>query len=129
MEYRCAPIYKYLSILVIFFLFLAYYKCINNDKFLPISVIFVTVIIIIDHMLILNQPHITSDRKEGFSSNNEDDDKEDMEEDMEEDLDDLDEDLLDDEDYEVKSPRKTKPSERKVPKKSNDKAGSCKTCE
>jgi hypothetical protein len=66
MEYRYAPIYKYLAILVIFFLFLNHYKSIRDELFLPIVVIFITVIIIIDHMVILNHPRITADNKEHF---------------------------------------------------------------
>jgi hypothetical protein len=64
MEYRCAPIYKFLVMMVIYFLFLSHYKNITSDKYLPIVLIFIGVQYIVDHMLILNYPAITSDKKE-----------------------------------------------------------------
>jgi ABC-type antimicrobial peptide transport system permease subunit len=64
MEYRFAPIYKYLVLVVIFFLFMSYYKTITNEKYLPIVLIFVIVMFIVDHMSMLNHPHLTSDKKE-----------------------------------------------------------------
>lgn len=71
MEYRFAPIYKYLVILVIFFLFLSYYKNITSEKYLPIVLIFVLVNYIVDHMTILNHPILTHDIKENIQNKEE----------------------------------------------------------
>jgi hypothetical protein len=109
MRYLYAPIYKYLALLVIFFLFVNYYKNITNDKFLPIITIFVTVVIIVDHMIIFNHPHITADNKEGFDNLDEDlfkDIKKKSKYANLEDEEEIDEDLLEEEE-EYTMPKKT----------------------
>jgi hypothetical protein len=59
MEYKCAPIYKYLIYTVIIFLFMGYYKNITSEKYLPIVLIFVSTLLILDDMLINDHPYLT----------------------------------------------------------------------
>ena len=58
MEYRYPPLYKYIILLLIIFLFLIYYKCIDQNNYLYIAIFFTLVVILLDYMLIDNHANI-----------------------------------------------------------------------
>ncbi|AYV81217.1 MAG: hypothetical protein Harvfovirus21_14 [Harvfovirus sp.] len=58
MEYRYPPLYKYIIIFVIIFLFLRYYKNITPDKYLWIAVFITLLVILLDYMLINSHPNV-----------------------------------------------------------------------
>lgn len=73
MEYRYPPIYKYLALLIIYFMFMRHYKVITYDKYLPIAIIFVFVIMLFDCVMIDNHPYLT-DVKDNASDDKDDED-------------------------------------------------------
>ncbi len=76
MEYIYPPLYKYLALILIYFLFIRHYKCIDQDSYLLLCVVFVTIAMMMDYYLIDNHPGLfTNKYVETF-----DDDLEDFEE-------------------------------------------------
>lgn len=58
MEYLYPPIYKYLTIFVVIFLFLQFYKQLTADTFLIIAILITLLVISLDYMMIYNQPSL-----------------------------------------------------------------------
>jgi membrane-bound metal-dependent hydrolase YbcI (DUF457 family) len=77
-EYIYPPLYKYVTIFVLLFLFLKFYKQINNDKFLIISILFTLLVITLDYMMIYNHPPITKYDMEYFIDDDDYDDYDDL---------------------------------------------------
>jgi hypothetical protein len=61
MEYKYPPIYKYLTLILIFFMFLRHYKVVTHEQYLPITIIFVLTVGMLDYVLIHEHPYLTSD--------------------------------------------------------------------
>jgi len=60
MEYLYPPLYKYIAIFIIIFLFLKFYKQITPDKYLIISILITLLFVSLDYMMISNQPSLFS---------------------------------------------------------------------
>lgn len=75
MEYLCPPVYKYLALLLILYMFMSNYKSISNDKFLPIALIFVIIFMIFDFVLIEDHPNILLEKKQPVDELLEENDK------------------------------------------------------
>ena len=71
MEYKYPPIFKYIVFFIIVFLFLRYYKQITSDKYMVIAFVITLFIIILDYIIIGNQPSLfeTSTKSEIFNNN------------------------------------------------------------
>ena len=69
MEYIYPPVYKYITLFVIIFLFLSFYKNISSDKFLLFAFVITMFIIAIDYIIVYNQPPLSqfkiNDEEEG----------------------------------------------------------------
>ena len=64
MEYRYPPLYKYIIIFVIVFLFLRYYNYITPDKYLWIALFVTILIILLDYMIISDHPNVMHNRED-----------------------------------------------------------------
>jgi hypothetical protein len=75
MEYIYAPLYKYLALILLYFMFIRHYKCIDQDSYLLLCFIFVIITIMMDYYLIDNHPGLfTVKQVETFDDCDDDDD-------------------------------------------------------
>lgn len=58
MNYIYPPIYKYIAFILIFFLFLRYYKVITQQNYLIIALVATIIIILLDYFLIENHTNL-----------------------------------------------------------------------
>lgn len=63
-DYRYPPLYKYVAFLIIVFLFMKYYRVIKCENYLLIAVLFTTLVMALDFILIENHPELLYDRTE-----------------------------------------------------------------
>jgi hypothetical protein len=60
MEYIYPPLYKYLAIILLYFMFLRNYKSIDQENYLLLSTIFTSIIILMDYYLIDSHANLLS---------------------------------------------------------------------
>ena len=58
MEYRYPPLYKYIALFIILFLFFRHYKQFTQDKYLILSLLITSFVMLLDYMLIYNHPNL-----------------------------------------------------------------------
>lgn len=72
MEYRYPPLYKYVVLFIILFLFLRYYKQITPDKYLLVAILVTLLVVALDYMMIFDHPAIIT-TEEKFTLDDPDD--------------------------------------------------------
>lgn len=58
MKYIYPPLYKYIAFILIFFMFLKYYKVITQQNYLIIAIFATILIILLDYFLIEDYPNL-----------------------------------------------------------------------
>lgn len=58
MNYIFPPLYKYIAFILIFFLFIRYYKVITQQNYLLVALVATVIILLLDYFLIENHVHI-----------------------------------------------------------------------
>ncbi len=64
MEYLFQPIFKYICLILMIFMFLIQYKTINQDSYLSLSIVIIIFVIILDFFYIHKHPNVFEDEEE-----------------------------------------------------------------
>lgn len=59
-EYKHQPIYKYITILILFLLFFMHYESVPKQLYIHVSIVLCVFVIVIDYMIIEHHPPIVS---------------------------------------------------------------------
>lgn len=58
MNYIYPPLYKYIAFIIIFFMFMRYYKVITQSNYLIVALVATIILILLDYFLIYNHPNL-----------------------------------------------------------------------